>query len=57
MDAIEVTPIGDVSGFAVPFVIVAESSLLAMVPALNGPLGLVLAGALAGYWLAVRRRG
>jgi len=28
---------------------------MAMVPALNGPLGFILAGALAGYWLAMRR--
>ena len=34
----------------------APPPAMAMVPALNGPLGFVLAGALAGYWLAVRKR-
>ena len=50
-------PITTLDQYVSPFHIEqATPPTMAIVPALNGPLGFVLAGALAGYWLAVRRR-
>ena len=50
------TPVATVDQYLAPFRIQeATPPAMAAVPALNGPLGFVLAGALAGYWLALRR--
>lgn len=49
------TPLTTLDQFLPPFRVVQVNPPTLAMPALNGPLGFVLAGALAGYWLAARQ--